>query len=128
MRDLAFIAFLAAIFALGFRRPFLLVLAYVYIDIVSPQRLTYLLLNTVPISLIAVALAVGGWLIADDKRDTRVAPRQLLMTFFPLREDKILCLQPWECVVLFLLVARLLILSLQSLPSNCQGDRPSRQS
>ncbi|MEG8022468.1 putative O-glycosylation ligase, exosortase A system-associated [Sphingomonas aerolata] len=79
MRDLAFIAFLAAIFALGFRRPFLLVLAYVYIDIVSPQRLTYLLLNTVPISLIAVALAVGGWLIADDKRDTRVAPRQLLI-------------------------------------------------
>ena len=79
VRDLAFIAFLAAIFALGFRRPFLLVLAYVYIDIVSPQRLTYLLLNTVPISLIAVALAVGGWVIADDKRDTRVAPRQVLI-------------------------------------------------
>ncbi len=79
MRDLAFIAFLAAFFALGFKRPFLLVLAYVYIDIVSPQRLTYLLLNTVPISLIAVALAVGGWVIADDKRDTRVAPRQVLI-------------------------------------------------
>ena len=79
MRDLAFIGFLLALFGMGLRRPFLLVLAYVYIDIVSPQQLTYLLLNSIPISLIAVLLAVGGWLIFDDKRDTRVAPRQLLL-------------------------------------------------
>ena len=61
MRDLVFVAFLAAFFAAGFRRPFIFVLAYVYIDIVSPQRLTYFLLNAVPISLIAVLLSVGGW-------------------------------------------------------------------
>ena len=79
MRDLAFIAFLGALFGLGFRRPFLFVLTYVYIDIVSPQRLTYLLLNSVPISLIAVALAVGSWLLFDDKRDVRLAPRQGLI-------------------------------------------------
>ncbi len=79
MRDLAFIAFLLAFFGMGFRRPFLLVLVYVYIDIVSPQRLTYLLLNTIPISLIAVALAVGGWVLADDKRDTRVGARSVLI-------------------------------------------------
>lgn len=79
MRDLAFVGFLLALFGMGFRRPFLFVLAYVYIDLVSPQRLTYLLLNSVPISLIAVVLAWGGWLIADDKRDTRVAPRQLML-------------------------------------------------
>ncbi len=79
MRDLAFIGFLVALFGIGFRRPFLFVLAYVYIDIVSPQRLTYYLLNAVPISLIAVGLAVAGWLIADDKAGTRVAPRQVLL-------------------------------------------------
>ena len=79
MRDLAFIAFLAALLGMGLRKPFLFVLAYVYIDIVSPQRLTYLLLNSVPISLIAVGLAVGTWLIVDDKRDSRVAPRQGLI-------------------------------------------------
>jgi len=79
MRDLAFIGFLVALIGMGLRRPFLLVLAYVYIDIVSPQRLTYYLLNTVPISLIAVVMAVGGWALADDKRDVRVAPRQVLM-------------------------------------------------
>ena len=58
MRDLAFIAFLAALIGMGFRRPFLLVLGYVYVDLVSPQRLTYLLLNTVPDSLIMVVFAV----------------------------------------------------------------------
>ncbi|GAA4760668.1 hypothetical protein GCM10023219_00440 [Stakelama sediminis] len=79
MRDYAFILFLLLLFASGFRRPFLFVLAYVYIDIVSPQRLTYLLLNSVPISLIAAALTVGGWMMFDDKRDTRIAPRQFLM-------------------------------------------------
>ena len=79
MRDLVFVAFLAAIFGMGLRRPFILVLAYVYIDIVSPQRLTYILLNTVPISLVAVALAVGGWLLMDDKSDSRFTPRQGLI-------------------------------------------------
>jgi probable O-glycosylation ligase (exosortase A-associated) len=79
MRDLAFVAFLLALLGLGFRRPFLFVLTYVYIDVVAPQRLTYFLLNSVPISLLTVALAVLGWAFADDKRDVRVAPRQALM-------------------------------------------------
>ncbi len=79
VRDLVFIAFLGALFGFGLRRPFLFVLAYVYIDIVSPQRLTYLLLNSVPISMIAVVLAVAGWLLFDDKRDVRLAPRQGLL-------------------------------------------------
>ena len=79
MHDIPFLGFLALMFAMGFRRPFLLVLTYVYIDVVSPQRLTYYLLNSVPISLIAVALAVGAWLLTDDKRDSRFAPRQGLI-------------------------------------------------
>ncbi|MEH3100915.1 putative O-glycosylation ligase, exosortase A system-associated [Sphingomonas adhaesiva] len=79
MRDLAFIAFLLALWGFGFRRPFVFICSYVYIDIVSPQRLTYYLLNSVPISLIAVALAIGGWMIADDKRDSRVTARQGLI-------------------------------------------------
>ena len=79
MRDLVFVAFLLALFGAALRRPFLFVLTYVYIDIVSPQRLTYILLNSVPISLIAVALAVLSWALVDQKRDTRVAPRQILI-------------------------------------------------
>ncbi len=79
MRDLVFVAFLGAFFALGFRKPFVFVLTYVYIDIVSPQRLTYVLLNSVPISMIAVGLAILSWLAIDPKRDVRVAPRQGLL-------------------------------------------------
>jgi probable O-glycosylation ligase (exosortase A-associated) len=79
VRDLVFVVFLAAFWAMGVRRAFLLVLAYAYIDIVSPQQLSYHLLNTVPVSMIAAALAVGGWLIAEDKRDARFTPRQGLI-------------------------------------------------
>lgn len=84
MRDLVFVAFLLSFFALGFRKPFLFVLVYVYIDIVSPQRLTYLMLNSVPISLIAAGLAVAAWALVDDKRDTRIAPRQFLIVLLLL--------------------------------------------
>ncbi|WP_085808629.1 putative O-glycosylation ligase, exosortase A system-associated [Sphingomonas sp. TZW2008] len=79
MRDLAFIGFLVALLGLGFRRPFVFVLTYVYIDIVSPQRLTYYLLNAVPISLIAAGLAVLAWAVVDNKADSRFAPRQGLI-------------------------------------------------
>ncbi|WP_294234853.1 putative O-glycosylation ligase, exosortase A system-associated [uncultured Sphingomonas sp.] len=76
MRDLFLIGFLFSLFAMGTRRPFLLVLVYIYIDIVSPQRLTYYLLNTVPISLIAVVAAVLGWAMVDKKTDSRFTARQ----------------------------------------------------
>jgi len=76
MHDLPFLVFLGSLIAFGFRKPFLFVLTYAYIDIVSPQRLTYVLLNSVPISMISVALAVGSWLAFDDKKDLRFTPRQ----------------------------------------------------
>lgn len=81
MRDLAFVAFLAALLGLGLKRPFLLVLGYVYIDIVQPQRLSYHLINSVPISLIFFVAAMLGWVIADDKSGTRMSKRQWVITF-----------------------------------------------
>ena len=79
MRDLAFALFLFAFIGIGLRRPFLLVLAYCYVDIVAPQRLSYFLVNSLPISLIVFCLAIAGWLFIDDKRDSRVSVRQLLL-------------------------------------------------
>lgn len=79
MRDLALIGFLAALLGLGIKRPFLFVLAYAYVDIVSPQRLSYYLLNSIPVSMIVAGLAIAGWLIADDKRHLKVTGRQWLM-------------------------------------------------
>lgn len=61
------------------RRPFLFVMTYCYIDVVAPQRLSYYLLNAIPLSLIAFGLAVGGWLIADNKRDMRFDHLQFVL-------------------------------------------------
>jgi probable O-glycosylation ligase (exosortase A-associated) len=79
VRDLAFVGFLVALLALGFKRPFLWVLAYAYVDIVSPQRLSYYLLNAIPVSMIVALLAMAGWLIADKKAGMQVTARQGLM-------------------------------------------------
>jgi probable O-glycosylation ligase (exosortase A-associated) len=79
MRDLAFVGFLVALLALGFRRPFLFVLAYAYVDTVSPQRLSYYLLNSLPLSMIVACLAMGGWLLAEKKDGLRFSARQGLM-------------------------------------------------
>lgn len=79
MRDLVFIGFLALLFLASFKRPYLFLLTYCYVDIVSPQRLTYYMLNSVPISLIAAGLAIGAYIVTDDKRDSRFGFRQILL-------------------------------------------------
>lgn len=79
MRDLFLVGFIAALVLAGFKRPFLWVLLYAYIDIVSPQRLSYFLLNAIPISQIVFALALAGWLVADARRSAMPAPRQWLL-------------------------------------------------
>ena len=84
MRDIAFVAFLFAFIGLGFRKPFLFVLCFCYIDIVAPQRLSYFLINSIPISLIVFGLAIAGWLAFDDKRDTRWSGRQMLLVLLLL--------------------------------------------
>ena len=104
MRDLAFVAFLVALLGLGFKRPFLFVLAYVYVDTVSPQRLSYYLLNSIPLSMIVAALAFAGWLLADRKSGFRISARQGLLamllcyTFYTTRhaDFPIEALEKWD--------------------------------
>jgi probable O-glycosylation ligase (exosortase A-associated) len=79
MRDLAFVGFLLALLGLGLRRPFLFVLVYAYIDTVAPQRLSYYLLNSLPLSMYVACLALGGWLIFEKKSGLRFSVRQALM-------------------------------------------------
>jgi probable O-glycosylation ligase (exosortase A-associated) len=78
MRDVALVGFLLGLLALGLKRPFLFVLAYIYVDTVSPQRLSYYLLNSISVSMYVAALAIGGWLLFD-RKDVRFAPRQGLI-------------------------------------------------
>lgn len=77
--DLAITGFVFALLALGLRRPFVWVLAYLYIDILTPQRISWGLLASLPISLIAFLLAFGGWLMIDPKTDSRFTLRQGLI-------------------------------------------------
>lgn len=79
MRDIGFVLFLVALIGFGFRRPFLWVLGYAYVDIVSPQQLSYYLINALPLSLIFFVLAVLGWALFDDKTGMRLSLRQVLL-------------------------------------------------
>ncbi len=79
MLDLALFTFVLAFLAVGVRRPFLWVLAYLYIDILAPQKIGWSLTPALPISLIAFCAAFAGWLLADPKRGSRFTFRQFLM-------------------------------------------------
>lgn len=122
MRDLFFIGFLLTLFGFGLRRPFILVLVYAYIDIVSPQRLSYYLLNSVPISLIAFVAAAGAWLLIDDKRDCRLSRRHLILLalliycgFTTFHADfPVSALTKWDWVWKALLFAMFLPLTLRT--------------
>jgi probable O-glycosylation ligase (exosortase A-associated) len=79
MLNLFLTLFVAGFIAAGVKRPFLFVLAYMYIDIVAPQKVTWGFLSHVPVSLIAFSFAFFGWMAADDKDGIRFSPRQLVM-------------------------------------------------
>jgi probable O-glycosylation ligase (exosortase A-associated) len=79
MLNLALTGFFASLIVLGFRRPFIWVLCYLYVDIVAPQIISWGFLTRMPTSLIAFAAAFLGWLAFDDKRDARFTWRQGLL-------------------------------------------------
>jgi len=72
-------AFVTAFLAAGVRRPFLFVLAYAYIDVVAPQKVTWGFLAHVPVSLIAFICAVTAWAVAENKDGIRFSPRQFVL-------------------------------------------------
>ena len=79
MLDLFLLIFVFAFIGSGFRRPFVFVLAYAYIDIVAPQKVSWGVLQHLPISLIAFVCAFLAWAVADDKRGLRLSLRQALL-------------------------------------------------
>jgi probable O-glycosylation ligase (exosortase A-associated) len=79
VRDLFFVAFILVLLALACRRPFLFVLAYAYVDTVSPQRLSYYLLSGGNLVMYVAIAAMGSWLLFDSKKGMRIAGRQWAM-------------------------------------------------
>ena len=60
MLDAALFLTVMGMFLLGLRRPFIWVLAYLYIDILAPQKIGWTLTPMLPISFIAFLLAFAG--------------------------------------------------------------------
>ena len=60
MLDLVLVAFIGLLLALGLKRPFFWVLAYIYIDIVAPQKIGWGFIQSLPVSLVAFAAAFAG--------------------------------------------------------------------
>ena len=79
MLDLALLGFIGLFLALGLKRPFFWVLAYIYIDIVAPQKIGWGVIQSIPVSLIAFMAAAGGWLLLDSKQGSRFTFRQVLV-------------------------------------------------
>jgi probable O-glycosylation ligase (exosortase A-associated) len=79
MIDIALLGFIALVLTLGLKRPFVWVLAYIYIDVVAPQKIGWGIIQSVPVSMIAFVAAFGGWLLLDDKHGSRVTLRQALV-------------------------------------------------
>ena len=79
MLDLELLAFVGMFLALGFKRPFIWVLAYIYVVAVAPQKIGWSLIQLLPLSLIAFVAAFGGWIFLDGKQGTRFTLRQALI-------------------------------------------------
>jgi probable O-glycosylation ligase (exosortase A-associated) len=79
MLDLALIGFIGLLLAMGLKRPFIWVLAYIYIDVVAPQKIGWGPITALPVSLIAFVAAAVGWLVLDRKAGTRFTLRQALI-------------------------------------------------
>ena len=79
MIDLVLLAFMAAILAMGLKRPFLWVLLYIYVDIVTPQKVGWGLISGMSLSLMVFVAAFAGWLLLDSKKGSRFSFRQGLI-------------------------------------------------
>ena len=76
MLDLALFLWVMLMLALGLRRPFIWVLAYLYVDILAPQKIGWAIMQSFPVSFTVFCAAFAGWAIADRKEGTMFTLRQ----------------------------------------------------
>jgi putative inorganic carbon (HCO3(-)) transporter len=80
LRSIWFLFIFLTFVGLGIRAPFILTLGYVWVDIFSPQAVSYIILNQLPVAMIMGALAVGAYLLLD----RRAPPRLTIITVLQL--------------------------------------------
>ena len=81
MLELALLSFWCALMLMGLKRPFIWVLAYIYVDVIGPQKVGWAILPKIPFSLITFAVMFLGWALLDRKQGVHVAFRQVLLVF-----------------------------------------------
>ncbi len=80
MLDIALACFLIIVMVIGFRRPYVWVLAFIYVDILAPGKMGYVFMPAMQASLVTFVAAFAGWLLTDPKVGSRFTFRQVLMT------------------------------------------------
>lgn len=83
IRDAAIFGFLIWMLSMGLRRPWMLTFAYLYVDLLQPQRIGYGLLANAPVNLIFALLAIGAFFFERNK-NLRFGLVQSLMVVFIL--------------------------------------------
>ncbi len=81
MRDALIALVLLSLIGAAFYRPWLMTFAYLYCDLLQPQRLSYYLIKAVPVNFIVAVLAVIFFLF-DKKKNLRVGGVQILLILF----------------------------------------------
>jgi len=79
MLDIGLALFLIVVLVIGFRRPYIWVLAYLYVDILAPGKMGYVFMPSMQASLVTFCAAFAGWLLTDPKHGSRFTFRQMLM-------------------------------------------------
>lgn len=84
MRDLFLLGVYCAFIFLGMRRPFVLILGYVWVDIFTPQLLAYGFLTNVPVSLLLGAIIFLTMLFRSQKPPIRIRSGTVLVGLFAI--------------------------------------------
>jgi probable O-glycosylation ligase (exosortase A-associated) len=82
MRSLFLSFVFLGLLGLGLRAPFVLVLGYVWVDLVTPQTISYMILNALPVSLIYGSIACAAAVMAPRDPAVRLRPTLLLLFVF----------------------------------------------
>ena len=79
MRDIVLLAFIGIVLLMGFKRPFLWVLLYIYVDIVSPQEIGWGVIRSLHLSLVTFIAAFAGYALLDSKENSRFTLQQAII-------------------------------------------------
>jgi probable O-glycosylation ligase (exosortase A-associated) len=82
MRSVFLLAIFLALLGFGLRAPFVLVLGYVWVDLVTPQRIAYVILDSMPVSLIYGGAAFFAALLPKSDPSIRLRPTLVLLVIF----------------------------------------------